>query len=235
VSPVVIIYLVFLLIVAGLGTYFGRRYQKKLNTMVQAFATQKSLSYQPKLPPYDIVPEQNIFYGHASAADLLTDSAGSMTFFYNLQRSEGKTVIKTSFLAHKTVVAKQTSFTLIPTNVDMNFYREHDGLSPLKFESDDLNRIYRFLVKPGDEVDALELLAPDILLWLVKQAPSATLVARPGSLYVFMPTHVAPSSDNSTTAYEAQYNIINAIADYLVAHLSVQTTAPAPVPPVPTV
>ena len=201
-----LIFIVFIAIVL-----YKAKNQQKLNAEIQAFAMQKGLAYQARAMAESVITEPDIFDARLQVADLVVDPSGAQTFLLSATRREGKEQISLYFLGSKHAVKNQASFTLLPTNANMNFYR-FNGLSPLKFESDDLNRIFRLAVKPGDEVNTLELLSPNMMLWLVQQAPNSIVVARPGGLYVFMPKVVSP--------FESQFNIINAIADYLVAHIS---------------
>jgi hypothetical protein len=198
-----------------------RNYTKKRNGVLQTFASQHNVTYVAR-PDASTVIEPKLVNALRGVYDQMLDPSNNSTFFCDSgadpgSGASGQSTIR--FLGIRRLVSGQTSFVLAPNDgATMRFFGT-TSLKQVSFESDDLNKVFQLMAQPGQEVNTLQTLPPDVLLWLAQHAPNATVVLRPGSLYVFMLSRIAITGAAGESDYESQYKSINAIGDYVTSHL----------------
>jgi hypothetical protein len=214
------LYLGFWLVAIAILFVVIRKYTKKRDSALQVFASQHSLTYVPHPNAVSVV-EPKLINAQRGIYDQMIDASNNSTFFCDsgaVQSGGGSGQSTDRFLGIRRLVSNQTSFVLAPNDGSTMRFFNTNSFEQVSFESDDLNKVYRLMTQPGQEVDALQMLSPNLLLWLAQNASNATIVMKSGSLYVYMRNRVVFSGD-SESSYESQYALINSIGDYLMLHM----------------
>jgi hypothetical protein len=213
----------FLGLIIALVIYTRRHRAPNVPTLSQ-FATSHNLTYTAS--PHDLLdPAMFASLGDptrkisVTLRDSLATPAGRDVFFASVNfpdapSRDGSNSTNLELLASSQPPHIEATFMLLPKGREQYFNIQ--GLQPVSFEGVDLNDIYKLLVKPGDEVNTLQLLAPDTMVWLVKANPKAAVVQQNGSQFVLMPDVTSMASTPGTlTSFDYQFQLITSICDRL--------------------
>ena len=203
---------------------FTRSKRSPASPSISQFALANNLTYIPEL---DGLLDPEIFASLSdpefetlvTVRDCLVEPSGRGIYFSSVVFPKGDTEetehdSTLEYLGSSEPARIEATFMLLPKGRDKYFNTE--GLTPLSFEGEDLNDIYKLFVKPGDEINTLQLLGPDDMIWLVKANPNAAVIQQNTLLNVLMPdvTSVA-SAPGTLTSFDYQFKLITSICERL--------------------
>jgi len=222
---------VIILFIAVVLVIIARRGQKKENLAIKQYADSHGYTFDQK-PDKDTVFDTGIFTRPHSLTirELMTSSSGRSFVTVYAAGNENTSNNNTEYTACITNTSLQsTYFNLIPKALLGMFIFKNADLSSYQLEAQ-LSELYELYIKAGNEVEALSMLTPDILLYLATNFQSTSVIARPNKLYVFLRKTYSYKAELGTEfSVDVILNELNTISDKLLK-INTQQTSTAAVP-----